>query len=117
MKNVAGGWNVSKCRILILAILACIAIGLLPACSGGKDNPDDWGSFTADRTYSYDEKYYASQSVKEINYDPHATPARPPIAGKKERMVISSQNKPRPWGMIRPSHQIGGTAHVCHYHR
>lgn len=55
----------SKCRILILAILACVAIGLLPACSGGKDNPDDWGSFTADKTYSYDEKYYASQSVVE----------------------------------------------------
>lgn len=56
----------SKCRTLIMAILACVAIGLLPACSGGGGNTDkNWGSFTADKTYSYDEKYYANQSVVE----------------------------------------------------
>ena len=32
------------------------------------------------------------------------------------RMVISSQKKRRPWGMIRPSRHIGGTTDVCHYH-
>lgn len=55
----------SKCRILIVVSFVCVAIGLLSACSGGEGNINDWGSFTADKTYSYDEKYYANQGVVE----------------------------------------------------
>lgn len=56
----------NKWRIFAMAILVCVGVGCLSACSGGgENNTNDWGSFTADKTYSYDEKYYASQSVVE----------------------------------------------------
>lgn len=55
----------NKWRIFRVAIIACVVIGLLSACFNGESKANDWGSFTADQTYSYDEKYYASQSLVE----------------------------------------------------
>lgn len=55
-----------KCRVFAIMILACAIVGLLSACSDVTgDTAESWGSFTADKTYSYDEKYYATQSVDE----------------------------------------------------
>lgn len=55
----------NKWRIFRVAIIACVVIGLLSACFNGESKANDWGSFTADQTYSYGEKYYASQSLVE----------------------------------------------------
>lgn len=55
----------NKRQIFGVAIIACVVIAMLSACSNGESNTNDWGSFTADKTYSYDEKYYACQSVVE----------------------------------------------------
>lgn len=44
-------------------ILVLVTAVSLCACSGGTD--ENWGSFTPDKTYSYDGKYYALQSVVE----------------------------------------------------
>lgn len=62
----------NKRWIFAAVAIACATIGLLSACSNGESKANDWGSFTADKTYSYDEKYYASQSV---------------VEGKEARMV------------------------------
>lgn len=45
-------------------LLAWAALLFLCACSGGTDS-ESWGSFTPEKTYSYDEKYYALQDVVE----------------------------------------------------
>lgn len=42
-----------------LCLLAVCIIGLVKK----KPEAESWGSFTADRTYSYDNKYYAVQEV------------------------------------------------------
>lgn len=56
MKKLSG-----KKSFVFLFILA--AIGVLSACMYD-DTEADWGSFTPDKTYSYDEAYYALQSVE-----------------------------------------------------
>ncbi len=35
------------------------------ACGDNSINEDDWGSFTPEKTFSYDNKYYAVQTVEE----------------------------------------------------
>ncbi len=32
-----------------------------------QDSKENWGSFTSEKTYSYDQKYYAIQSIKETD--------------------------------------------------
>lgn len=55
---------------LLTALLVFTTAGLLTACSGTADEtPANRGSFTPDKTYSYDEKYYALQSVVEDDPD------------------------------------------------
>ncbi len=50
----------------VAVILVLAAMVSLCACSSDPDNDgENWGSFTPDKTYSYDEKYYALQSVVE----------------------------------------------------
>ena len=56
----------NKHRMFAMVALGCAMIGLLSACSDVVSETDEnWGSFTADKAYSYDEKYYATQSVDE----------------------------------------------------
>lgn len=58
-----------KVLVLSLCILLCISgCGNQPdGKSSSKEaaETEEWGSFTRDKTYSYDEKYYAIQSVAE----------------------------------------------------
>lgn len=53
--------------IKFLAICMCSLL-LLSGCGDRSSETEDtfelWGSFTADKTYSYDEKYYAIQEVE-----------------------------------------------------
>lgn len=51
--------NVKRKRTVVLFMCTLL---LLSGCT--KENPSgSWGSFTADKTYSYDEKYYALQET------------------------------------------------------
>lgn len=56
-------------KIILLSL--CILL-LLCRCANRSSEPEttvgSWGSFTPDKTYSYDEKYYALQEVKEEPY-------------------------------------------------
>lgn len=55
-----------KCWTFKLVFFTCVVISILAACSGAGDRGgENWGSFTADKAYSYDGKYYATQSVVE----------------------------------------------------
>lgn len=51
-------------------LLLCILL-LLSGCTNSSPEADStfesWGSFTPDKTYSYDEKYYAIQEVELLN--------------------------------------------------
>ena len=66
--------------IIVLSLIAIIfVIGFIAlfvfftsiAISKPKEiNLEDWGSFTPYKTYSYDNKYYAVQTVEDIDMDP-----------------------------------------------
>ena len=62
-----------KTTVRLFAAFFIFTMGaLLSACSRAADEtPADWGSFTPDKTYSYDEKYYALQTV--VEDDPEAS--------------------------------------------
>ncbi len=51
--------------------LLCFSISLLLLILSGCVDPaqqtEDWGDFSPDKTYSYDNKYYAVQSIEEKN--------------------------------------------------
>ena len=49
--------------ITFFLILVCFL--LLVACGNNESETEKWGSFTAEKTYSYDESFYAVQSVTE----------------------------------------------------
>ena len=49
--------------ITFFLILVCFL--LLVACGNNEGETEKWGSFTAEKTYSYDESFYAVQSVTE----------------------------------------------------
>ncbi|MBR4078863.1 MAG: hypothetical protein IKK29_01515 [Christensenellaceae bacterium] len=48
-----------------LLCLLLIVILLLSGCNRRDRTEEDWGSFTAEKAYSYDKKYYAVQTVVE----------------------------------------------------
>ncbi len=52
---------------IVLLFLPCLFLfaGCIKHFSGTKDTVEYWNSFTADKTYSYDEKFYAVQEVEE----------------------------------------------------
>lgn len=58
---MTGGKKTAVLFIFCLLLLA----GYRNQSSDGKDTSEYWGSFTAEKTYSYDEKYYAIQEVEE----------------------------------------------------
>lgn len=47
--------------------LICILllIALLPGCAASSESSEDWGSFTSEKSYSYDKKLYALQRSDE----------------------------------------------------
>lgn len=57
------GWK--KAVLLSLCILLLLA-GIVNRFFRTEETFEDWGSFTPDQTYSYDEKYYAIQKVERI---------------------------------------------------
>ena len=50
-------------KILCLFLFICV---FFVGCQS-QGSTENWGSFTAEKTYSYDQKYYAIQSTKEID--------------------------------------------------
>lgn len=60
-----------KCKGTIFLFLILLSLFLCSGCINyppeTEDTFEQWGSFTPDKTYSYDEKYYALQEV-EKNY-------------------------------------------------
>ena len=52
--------HMKKYSVLLMAI--CV-IMLLTSCAGRYSSEEFWGSYTADRTFSYDRKFYAIQTV------------------------------------------------------
>ncbi len=47
-------------KIIFPLLIICV---LLSACKDTLYNESEWGSFTPNKTYSYDKKYYAIQKV------------------------------------------------------
>ena len=43
----------------------CILLLILSGCGNRPDPAESWGSFTAEKTYSYDKAFYALQSTEE----------------------------------------------------
>lgn len=54
------------CIPLLIFLILCILLFLSGRTN--KSTSESWGSFTADKTYSYDEKYYAVQKVEDDIY-------------------------------------------------
>lgn len=52
----------SKVYIIVGAIIVLVFVGLI-LFNYFHESKKDWGSFTARKTYSYDQKYYAKQAV------------------------------------------------------
>lgn len=50
-----------------VGLFMCILL-LFSGCTN-ETTAESWGSFTAHKTYSYDEKYYAVQTVEDDMYD------------------------------------------------
>ena len=50
-------------KILCLFLFICV---FFVGCQS-QGSTENWGSFTAEKTYSYDQKYYAIRSTKEID--------------------------------------------------
>ena len=50
-----------------IVLFMCILL-LFSGCTN-ETTAETWGSFTAHKTYSYDEKYYAVQTVEKDKYD------------------------------------------------
>ncbi len=50
-------------RIISVLLFVCL---FFVGCENQNYN-ENWGSFTAEKTYSYDQKYYAIQNEKEID--------------------------------------------------
>ena len=46
-------------------LLAFILLVVLTGCSNNVQVTEKWGSFTSEKTYSYDDKFYAVQTVAE----------------------------------------------------
>lgn len=49
--------------LLSLLVLFAIIVRLSANSRSAGSTEENWGAFTPDKTYSYDEKYYALQSV------------------------------------------------------
>ena len=49
----------------LIGVLAVVCL-LLVGCQHSRSN-DDWGSFTSEKIYSYDKKYYAEQKTIETD--------------------------------------------------
>lgn len=54
--------------LLSLLVLFAIIVRLSANSRSAGSTEENWGSFTPDKTYSYDEKYYALQSVYEDEF-------------------------------------------------
>ena len=50
-------------KLICMLLFVCL---LFAGCQNQHSN-ENWGSFTAEKTYSYDQKYYAIQNTKEID--------------------------------------------------
>lgn len=50
---------------IILVLITILAILMCAGCTNIKSNAD-WGSFTAEKAFSFDNKYYATQTVEKI---------------------------------------------------
>lgn len=50
-------------RFLSVCVVLTLLLAALTACTGWDS---DWGSFTSDKTYSYDKVYYAEQKVEKL---------------------------------------------------
>ncbi len=48
---------------IISILLVSLCIFLLVACGNNETQENQWGSFTAEKTYSFNEKFYAVQTV------------------------------------------------------
>lgn len=53
-------------KIVTIFLLLFLLIGCRDILEKDEVQVDSWGSFTAEKTYSYDEKYYAIQEVEKI---------------------------------------------------
>ena len=61
MSNLTKGEIHMKRMVSILLVL--VFIFLMAACGNNENQESQWGSFTAEKTYSYDEKFYAVQTI------------------------------------------------------
>ncbi len=46
----------------------CVLLFVLAGCESREVQAEEWGSFTPDTAFSYDEKFYAVQTVKETEH-------------------------------------------------
>ncbi len=54
----------------IAFIIMCLSLALSGCSSGSKQTEseyDRWGSFTSDKSFSYDQKYYAIQEAEQVS--------------------------------------------------
>lgn len=56
-----------KKTVLLFLLILILFPGYLIHLYKTTTTTESWGSFTADRTYSYDKKYYALQKVEDIS--------------------------------------------------
>ena len=56
--------------VIIFAIGFTALIVFLNSISAFEPREEKWGSFTPDKTYSYDNKYYAVQTVEDMDMSP-----------------------------------------------
>lgn len=52
---------------IISVFLIALMLITFSACSNNDTKEDNWGSFTSEKAFSYDDKYYATQTVEKIS--------------------------------------------------